>query len=316
MSRWSRSYDLYRESHPVPSGDSAMQIGRTSSSGANSNVRDRTREPAGRERHSQPVARPTERQDLPLREFQHLTRSERQQLLTHGDKAYRLTGHDVRALATIGAFRAIPKDDLIDRGLLSRNGLSELRSQGLVHQHTVSLNGEMRTIVTLSTDAQRMLVAHRSGGREDDGRGHQPLHSGLVKRAELPHDSHLFALFEVAAADLIEQGATIERVQLDYTLKRDYQEYLHRKDRDPDSSLEDERRNWAEDHGLQLVDGELHLPDLRIEYTDAAGERHTHDVELVTVHYSARAIAAKRGAGFALYRKGFTPRPHLFDRLL
>jgi hypothetical protein len=317
MSRWSRSYDLYRESRPTPAGDSGMQISRTSSGNTNSNTQERARDVGPEGRPGPTVTRPAERQDLPLRDFAHLITSERPQLLSHGGKAYRLTGQQVRTLATIGAFRAIPRDDVIDRRLLSKADLANLRAQGLVYQRSISLHGEMRAIVTLTNNARRMLDAHRSHDHENDGQGSQPLHSGLVKPAELSHDAHLYALYEVAASDLAAQGATITHVQLDYTLKHDYQQFLNRKDRDPSTSLEEERRAWAEAHGLTLVDGELHLPDLRIEYTDAAaGELHTHDVELVTVHYSARSIAAKRAAGFALYRKGFTPRPNLFERLL
>lgn len=315
MSRWNRTYELYRESQQSPNGDSGMQISRTSGGGETAPAQERTHEPNAERQPPSIVARPIERQDLPLHDLSHLITAQRPQLLTHNEKAYHLTGAQVRALGTIGAFRAIPRDDLVDRQLLSRDELAELRGQGLISQHSVSLQGEMRSIVTLTTEAKHVLAAHRSAPLEAEDHAQQPLHSGLVKRGELPHDSHLYALYEVAAADLVSQGAAIERVQLDYTLKRDYQQFLNRRDRDPDSSLDDDRRAWAEAHGLTVVDGELHFPDLRIEYIDADGEQRTHDVELVTVHYSARSIAAKRGAGFTLYRKGFTPHPNLFERL-
>lgn len=316
MSRWNRTYELYREANPTPAGDSGLNISRGGSGTTTPHRADRRPESRAERRPGRAIARPEQRQDLPLREFADLLRSERPQLLSDGDRAYRVTGRQIRALATIGAFRAVPADDLRDRQLLSKAELDELRAQGLIHQRTVSLEKEPRTIVTLSKEARRVLEAHRGQASEDGQGAHQALHAGLVKPAELPHDAHLYALYEVAAAEIASQGATVDRVQLDYELKRDYQTWLHRADRDPGTPIEDERQAWADAHGLPLVDGELHLPDLRIEYTDADGHAHVHDVELVTVHYSARAVAAKRSAGFALYRHGSAPRPYLFERLV
>lgn len=313
MSRWTRSYDLEDESRPRPAtGEGPTEVGRV---GGDAQAHDRPREVSLERGSAVEVMRPADRQDLPLRDFAHLTASVEAQCLTHGDSAYQLTGAQVRALATIGAFRAIPRDDVIQRGLLSTRDLNSLKRQGLVWLNSVTLRGETRSIVTLTTSARRLLTEHRTSHPDRDSHA-QPIHSGLVKPGELPHDSHLYALYEIAAEELTAQGATIHRVTLDYTMKSEYQKYLNRRERDPDSSDDEERRAWAEEHGFTLVDDELHFPDLRIEYSSADGELRTHDVELVTVHYSGRSIAAKRGAGFNLYRRGFAPRPDLFQRLV
>lgn len=314
MTRWARSYELYRESpSSAAGGDSGPAISR--GGGSDAAVRDRPVDARADRRPPRAVARPLDRQDLPLRDLAHLLDANRPQLLTVGSRAYHLTGSQVRALATIGAFRAVPKDDVLQRLRLSKTEYTDLQQQGLLAARTVSTQGDIRTIVTISQEARRLLEAHRDA---PDDAPHRPqaLHAGLVKPAELSHDAHLYALYEIAAADLVNHGATIERVQLDYELKRDYQAFLHRHDRDPEATVEDDRRAWADAHDLTLVDGELNLPDLRIEYRDEDGQARTLDVELVTVHYSARAIAAKRSAGFALYRHGFAPRPHLFERLV
>ena len=55
-------------------------------------------------------------------------------------------------------------------------------------------------------------------------------------------------------------------------LKREYQQWLHERDRDrPDydghpDRTEEEVRQWALEHHLPYFDDEVHLPDLRIEY--------------------------------------------------
>ena len=55
----------------------------------------------------------------------------------------------------------------------------------------------------------------------------------------------------------------------------------------------------AED--LPVVDGHVLLPDVRIEYDTASGERSKVDLELTTDHYHAGQLAAKARAGFTLY---------------
>ena len=60
-------------------------------------------------------------------------------------------------------------------------------------------------------------------------------------------------------------------VVLDYELKREYQEWLHARDRDRDDynghpdRTDQEIRDWADDHDLPYFDEQVHFPDLRIE---------------------------------------------------
>ena len=94
----------------------------------------------------------------------------------------------------------------------------------------------------------------------------------------------------------------IARIFLDYELKCDYQTFLNRKDRPEGTSQESDLQAFAAARHLPIIDGQLELPDLRIEYETEDGRLHYRDVELVTEHYSRGHVAGKAQAGFALYR--------------
>ena len=61
------------------------------------------------------------------------------------------------------------------------------------------------------------------------------------------------------------------------------------------------KQRIAERHGLQLVEGRIPLPDLRIEYQTAEMESRHVDVELATHHYRPKRDYAKGQGGFSLY---------------
>src|SRR5262249_32845774 len=68
----------------------------------------------------------------------------------------------------------------------------------------------------------------------------------------------------------------------------------------PDRSPE-EIRDWANAHGLPVVNGRVQFPDVRIEYEHPDGERDREDLELSTGHYNGRQMAAKRASGFTMH---------------
>jgi hypothetical protein len=94
---------------------------------------------------------------------------------------------------------------------------------------------------------------------------------------------------------------------LDHELKREYQRWLHARDRDradydghPDRAAE-EIRAWAREHDLPYFDDELHFPDLRIEYRDGDGRADHEDIEVVTEHYRGAHAASVAQSGFSCY---------------
>src|SRR5262249_15233924 len=93
-------------------------------------------------------------------------------------------------------------------------------------------------------------------------------------------------------------------------LKREYQEFLQQGNRDraesdgrPTRTL-DEVREWAQDHGLPMLNESVQFPDLRIEYEWPDGRRDIEDVEVLTRHYRGAHAAAKGRSGFTCYRGG------------
>lgn len=237
-------------------------------------------------------------------------------------EVYRLRESEARALATVGAFRVVRADDL-QPTRSSRDAWSgdvrSLAEQGLVQLRTVEVNREPIAVVVLTRGGKQLLDAHRE---PTTGRAQQ-FYAGLVKPREIAHDSQLYRLFQAEAARIEAEGGRVERVVLDYELKRDYQTFLNRADRPTDTSREDDMVAFAADAKLPVVDGHLALPDLRIEYETADGRMEYRDVELVTEHYSRSQLAGKNAAGFAMYRaagaggrRGGTPLdPHHLERL-
>jgi hypothetical protein len=162
---------------------------------------------------------------------------------------------------------------------------------------------------------QSLLEAHRRE-RDHDPREHDPrederrqeFYAGLVKPRELEHDAQVFQAYLNEVERLLERCDRVEHVALDYELKREYQEWLHERDRgDVDADgrpdrTEREIEGWALEHDLPYFDGHVHFPDVRIDYLDPDGHHLHRDVEVTTVHYRGAHSAAVKRAGFSRYR--------------
>lgn len=232
---------------------------------------------------------------------------ERVHVHAHGED-YQLRGSEVRALATIGAFRVVPADDLRDdhgrAGDVRHGDLERLRSAGLIRAVAPLDRGERTVIVTLTKQGRDVLESHRSRG----GGSGQTFYAGAVKTRELSHDAQLYRAYERAAARLQAQGARIERVVLDYELKREYQQFLQERNRNrpesdgrPDRSR-DEIKQWAAEHDLSVVNERVQFPDFRIEYERPDGRRDVENVEVTTAHYRGMHASGKVAAGFTRFR--------------
>ncbi len=124
----------------------------------------------------------------------------------------------------------------------------------------------------------------------------------------MEHDTQIFRAYEREAARLQERGARIERVLLDYELKREYQEFLQGRNRGradsdgrPDRE-ESEIQEWAYEHDLPYFDGHVHFPDARIEYVEPDCRLDHLDIEVVTLHYRGGHAAAAGRSGFSTFR--------------
>ena len=175
--------------------------------------------------------------------------------------------------------------------------------QGLIN--TVRLDGR-RDVAVVLTDRGRDLLECAPGPRPRASPG--VLRGPQEALAKLEHDSHIYRAYLREAERLAEREARIDRVVLDYELKREYQQWLHERDRDrddydghPDRDAR-EVEAWAHDHDLPYFDEQVHFPDLRIEYEEVDGRRDHIDVEITTIHYRGAHGAAAARSGFSCYR--------------
>jgi hypothetical protein len=231
-----------------------------------------------------------------------LPRGRERELVHDRDREYLLSGSDTRTLSTVGAFRVVPERDLRDPRddafNVREKDLRRLEHEGLIQR--LPLDGHDRAIAL--TDRGRGLLERH---RDRDSKGRQAFYSGADKARERTHDAQLYRAYLEAAERLREREARILRVELDRELKREYQRFLqerNRGDRDsdgrPDRSRE-EIETWAREHELPYFDGQVHFPDVRIEYEDVNGDVRYEDIEVTTPHY-------RGGHGSAAVRSGFS----------
>ena len=157
-----------------------------------------------------------------------LPRGADREIVSDRDHEYNLRGSETRTLSTVGAFRVVPASRLRDHSGAPadpRSGdLRNLREQGLVE--TVRIPGRRDHAVVLTKGGRELLERHRDG----DQSSRQTYYAGLKRSRELEHDSQVYDAYLHAADRLHEQGSRVDRVVLDYELKRDYQKWLHEND--------------------------------------------------------------------------------------
>ncbi len=233
--------------------------------------------------------------------------------------SYRIRGSEARTLATVGAFRIVPASDLRDhddRPADARHGdLWHLRESGLIRTIPFMAGRKATALVTLTPDGRALLESAREQSRDRDA---QTFYAGFRKRRELAHDAQVYRAYVRSAERLVERGARIRRVVLDYELKRDYQRFLQEPNRDqPHSDGRPQRTSaeierWADEHQLPVIEGRVRFPDVRIEYDDRDGEPRVEDVEVVTRHY--RGAHATQRNRFTCHRA--EPDPHIAGEFL
>jgi hypothetical protein len=215
------------------------------------------------------------------------------------DRSYFLRDSELHSLAEIGTFRVVTTADLAkyayggDTDRMERD-VRRLKQASLLTDKTIEVSRRKTLrVLTLTKQGHRLL---RNTGSLPEV---QSTYHGLVKPKELEHDAALYRLYQQEAARIERAGGRPVRVILDYELKRNLNRDLANLDSDQDSV--DAREQIAERHGLQVVDGKIPLPDLRIEYENADLEPHHVDLDLVTRDYRPKQVSEKVRAGFSLY---------------
>ena len=211
---------------------------------------------------------------------------------------YALGDSELQTLADIGTFRSLKLDDLAqyrhagDRAQADAEVRNLLR-QGLLRVRT--MHPSKAVYAALTRDGHSILNLRRPAGSR------QVYYAQFVKPRELRHDAAIYRLYREVAARIAHDGGRVQRVVLDFELKKSINPRLAKLDSLPEPERERQRRQIAEDHGLTVVDGKIPLPDLRIEYETAEREQTKVDVELATSDYHRQSLAAKAGAGFSIY---------------
>jgi hypothetical protein len=233
-----------------------------------------------------------------------LPRSRERRSVRERDRVYEINGTESRMLATVGAFRVVSERDLHDGRDDTRRAQRHLEREGLLR--TSPLSSDDRAIV-LTDRGRDLLEANRYERHEGSWEPRQAFYAGLRKPRELTHDSKVYRAYLRAEERLRGQGGWVRRVVLDYELKRDYQRFLHERNRGkkdcdgrPDREPEEIAR-WTREHELPYDEGHVRFPDARIEYEDRDGRSRPEDIEVVTRHYRGAHAGSAAKSGFTCY---------------
>lgn len=129
-------------------------------------------------------------------------------------------------------------------------------------------------VLTLTKAGHRLLK--NSNRLPED----QIIYHGLLTRREARHEADLYRLCQKEVARIQRAGGRPLRVVLDYELKRNLKRDLARIDADKDNS--DRKDQIAQKQGLNVINGKIPLPDLRVEYETAELEVRHVDLERAT----------------------------------
>jgi hypothetical protein len=207
----------------------------------------------------------------------------------------------MHSLTEIGKFRVIAVSDLAKyayngNGERMERDIRALARQSLVRDNTLEISQKKTLRVVTLTKAGHRVLKNTNQVADD-----QPIYHGLLKPREVKHDADLYRLYQKEAARIERGGGRPVRVLLDYELKRNLNRDLALLGPDKDDA--DRKKEVAEKHGLQMVNGKIPVPDLRVEYETPELELRHVDLELATRDYRPRAMAAKASAGFSMYAR-------------
>lgn len=218
-----------------------------------------------------------------------------------------LRGSEVDVLATVGAFRVVPIEELHrpeDGPQRHRRDVEYLKGEGLVHTMPYVVGRERTTLVTLTDRGCSLLNQSR---RHRDVETPQAFYAGVAKPRELAHDARVHQAYVAACERVSGRGSVVRRVVLEQEMKRDYQRFLQAPNRGRGRSTgrpardAEEIARWAHERQLPVEDEHVQFPDVRLECETPDGRRDYEDVEVMTPHYRGAHAAAKVRAGFTRY---------------
>jgi hypothetical protein len=224
----------------------------------------------------------------------------------------RLHQEEKALLGEVGRFRVISVRDAAqsiyagdERAL--RSDLRFLKNKELVSVDIVNARRDGRSrsverieVITLTRTGEKLADATNSFSPG------QRLYHGLVKPREAEHDAQIYRAYQKESEKIEKEGGSNPRVLLDFELKSQVQKAIHAaKKEDPERDLNEIKQQVAAQHQLPFIDGQIQIPDARIEYELDQGSRTGFsDIEVVTAAYRPGHLRAKAQAGFHTYVSG------------
>lgn len=208
-------------------------------------------------------------------------------------------------LQTVGTFRVVSVEDLQAHSAMPTpdrlaQDLKRLVAQGSIARQTVPYGktGESVHILTLTKKGLKQARAATPRFAE------QALYAGFVKPNEVKHDLAIFRMYQAHADKIARAGGMVNRVVLDFELKRNVYRDLAKASDLPALAHAQRKEQIAAENGLKVVEGRIILPDLRIEYETEEGERTKVDLEVTSEDYKRSQMQQKARAGFGIYALG------------
>ena len=210
------------------------------------------------------------------------------------------------AVADVGLYRAVSYTDLSDQHFdghpyATRRSVNHLIRAGLIEEHEAT--GPQGQSFKVLTATERGRDAAQRAAVDAGHVPEQQTWSDIVKPAELSHDTAVYRAALDERARIEAAGGRVVRVRIDAELKATVATATERaRAEGGDRAADEAKRTAAHDLGLHIVNHDQVLyPDAQLDIEDAEGRSGRVNVEMVSDHYHAAAIAAKAGAGFALH---------------
>ena len=202
-------------------------------------------------------------------------------------------------------YRAVSYTDLSEQHYdnhpyVTRRAVTRMVRAGLMEEHEAT-GPQGNPFTVLTATARGRDAAHRAALDA----GHVPEQetwTGLVKPAELSHDTAVYRAALDERARIEAEGGRVVRVRLDAELKSLVATATETaRAEGGDRAAETAKAAAAQELGLPMTDGHVMYPDAQLDIEDRDGIGGRVNVEIASDHYHAAAIAAKAGAGFALH---------------
>ena len=209
------------------------------------------------------------------------------------------------AIADVGLYRAVSYKDLSEQHFdghpfTTRRLVTQMKQAGLIEEHEAT-GPQGNTFKVLTATQRGRDAAHRAAvdaGLDPE----QRTWTGLVKPAELSHDTAVYRAAQDERARIEAEGGRVTRVRIDAELKAAVATATEKaRAEGGDRAADETKRAVAEELGLPMQNDHVMYPDAQLEIEDADGISGRVNVEIASDHYHAAAIAAKAGAGFAMH---------------